>query len=61
MNELIKTIEDKFNEFLKESNKINNKSAQRRARIISLDLRELLKEFRKKSLENKWFSFLFLI
>ena len=53
MNELIKKIEDKFNEFLKESNKTSNKSAQRRARVISTDLRDLLKEFRKKSLENK--------
>ena len=53
MNELIKRIEDKFNEFLKESNKTNNKAAQRRARVISIELRDLLKEFRKKSLENK--------
>jgi len=53
MDELIKTIEDKFNNFLIESNKIDNKSAQQRARVISTELRNLLKEFRKKSLENR--------
>jgi len=47
----IAVIKDKFAAFIQEANKTTNQSAARRARKISMELRQLLKEFKAASVK----------
>ena len=51
MTELLAKIETSMHSFLRDSAKVDNKSAARRARLASNSLTKMLKEYRKLSIK----------
>mgnify|MGYP003399907617 CR=1 FL=1 len=50
MVEFLEELDELYKEFARDANKVSNKSAQSRARQVSLDVRKKLKEYRVLSL-----------